>query len=79
MAAAKVAITLEREMLQALDGLVAQGQFASRSQAIQSAVRENLTRWKRVRLARALDRLDVKEHRAMAEERFRGEVPWPEY
>ena len=42
MPSAKVAITLDQQLLKLVDGWVAQGRYANRSQAIQAA-RRNLT------------------------------------
>ena len=47
---------------------------SNRGQAIQSALREKMERWKRTRLAEELVKLDVKEERALAEELLTGEI-----
>lgn len=78
MATAKVAITLERQLLHLIDQWVAQRRFASRSQAIQTALREKVEHWKHTRLAEEVKKLDPKEERALAEEILPGEE-WPEY
>ena len=44
MANAKVAVTLDSEVLGELDALVAQRRFRSRSQAIEAAIAEKLGR-----------------------------------
>ena len=77
MAAAKVAITLERQLLELVDRWVAQRRFASRSQAIQTALREKVEHWKHTRLAEEVKKLDPKEERTLAEEIYRSEE-WPE-
>ncbi len=77
MAAAKVAITLERQLLELVDRWVAQRRFASRSQAIQTALREKVEHWKHTRLAEEVKKLDPKEERTLAEEGYRAEE-WPE-
>lgn len=51
MSSAKVAITLDRETLIRVDGLVSKSVFPNRSRAIQAAVSEKLTRMERGRLA----------------------------
>jgi len=79
MGTAKVAITLETGTLAELDRLVKAGKFPSRSRAIQSAVQEMTARRKRRRLIEELAKLNGQEERALAEEVFRGEPPWPEY
>ena len=74
MPTAKVAITMEKDLLKTVDRLVSQGKYANRSQAIQSAVRENLVHWKRTRLSEALKRVNPREERELAEERLKGDT-----
>lgn len=77
---AKVAITLDENLLKRLDQLVKNRLFENRSRAIQEAVSEKLARLKRNRLARECAKLDKKFEQTMAEEGLlvdRGE--WPEY
>lgn len=76
MPSAKVAITLDERLLRVVDRWVKQGRYPNRSRAIQAAVLEKLDRWKRTRLAEELDKLDVGEERALADERLSGEA-WP--
>jgi Arc/MetJ-type ribon-helix-helix transcriptional regulator len=76
----KVAITLERELLEELDELVAQRRFPNRSQAIEAAVAETLQRMAGTRLARECAKLDPAEEKAVAEEGMGAELAaWPEY
>ena len=76
----KVAVTLETQLLDRVDELVAQQRFRNRSQAIESALAEKVQRLARTRLARECARLDPKEERALAEEGLAGSVEtWPEY
>ncbi len=77
MGSAKVAITIEEELLRTVDRWVKQGRYKNRSQAIQAAVREKTRRWRRTRLAEELAKLDREEERALSDERFEGET-WPE-
>ncbi len=49
MSSIKVAITIERETLAGIDGLVARKIFPNRSRAIQAALAENLERMERRR------------------------------
>jgi Arc/MetJ-type ribon-helix-helix transcriptional regulator len=79
MGTTKVAITLEAGTLAELDRLVKTGKFPSRSRAIQTAVQEMTARRKRRRLVEELGKLDRQQERDLAEEVFRGELPWPEY
>ena len=68
MSAAKVAITMDKELLTQVDRWVSEGRHPNRSQAIQAAVREKLERSRRPRLAEESSKLDPKEERALAEE-----------
>ncbi len=80
MAQAKVAITLNEHLLVRLDHLVREQVFASRSQAIQEAVREKLERLTQGRLARECAKLDPEFEQRLAEEGLSAEVEtWPEY
>ena len=80
MSTAKVAITLDENILRRLDRLVKNRVFENRSRAIQEAVREKLSRLERDRLARECAKLDRKFEQAMAEEGLSVEVEeWPEY
>jgi Arc/MetJ-type ribon-helix-helix transcriptional regulator len=78
MTTAKVAITLDQQLLKLVDRWVKQGRYSNRSQAIQAALREKLERWKRVRLAEEATKLNPKEEQSLAEEVFTGEA-WPKY
>ncbi len=80
MAVAKIAITLERDILGELDRLVRRHVFPNRSRAIQEAVREKVTRLSVNRLARECAKLDARSEQSLAEEGISGEgVAWPEY
>jgi metal-responsive CopG/Arc/MetJ family transcriptional regulator len=76
----KVAITLDAELLERVDELVAQREFRNRSQAIETALAEKLSRSRRTRLARECAKLNPREERALAEEGLAGSSDsWPEY
>ncbi len=80
MSTAKVAITLDENLLRRLDRLVKNRLFENRSRAIQEAVREKLSRLDRDRLARECAKLDRKFEQALAEEGLSDEVEeWPDY
>lgn len=74
----KVAITLERRLLDELDALVDAREYPSRSQAIETALADALARRTRTRLATECAKLDPAEERAIAEEGM-GTEAWPEY
>jgi Arc/MetJ-type ribon-helix-helix transcriptional regulator len=76
----KIAITLDTELVQNLDDLVAQRRFANRSQAIEAALAEKLARLAKTRLAQECAKLDPAEEKALAEEGLAGSAEtWPEY
>lgn len=80
MAKTKVAVTLEADLLDRLDELVAQRRFRNRSQAIESALAEKLERLAQGRLARECAKLDPQEEKSLAEEGLAGSRDtWPEY
>jgi len=77
---AKVAITLEKDLLARLDALVAASRFASRSGAVEEAVQEKLSRMDRGRLARECAKLDRGFEQQLADEGLSGDLgEWPEY
>jgi Arc/MetJ-type ribon-helix-helix transcriptional regulator len=76
----KVAVTLESELVEQVETLVRQRRFATRSQAIETAVRSELSRVRRTRLAEACSRLDPREERALSGEGLASDAAeWPEY
>jgi len=80
MSTAKIAITIEEDVLGKLDRLVSAKVFPNRSKAIQEAVKEKLSRVNRSRLARECAKLDPGIEKAIAEESFSREIEeWPEY
>jgi metal-responsive CopG/Arc/MetJ family transcriptional regulator len=80
MGTAKVAITLDKDLLKQLDRLVRNRTFENRSRAIQEAVSEKLARLERNRLARECAKLDRTFEQTMAEEGLSVEGEgWPEY
>ena len=85
MARAKVAISLDESTLDRLDKLVRKRVFPNRSQAIEEAVAEKLSRIEKSRLAQECAKLDPAFEKALAEEGsptegmariLRGEVRW---
>jgi len=80
MSTAKIAISIEEELLGKLDRLVSSKVFPNRSKAIQEAIQEKLSRVNRSRLARECAKLDPKFEKALAEEGITKDVgEWPEY
>lgn len=68
MGAVKIAITLDEELLQRIDRLVDERKFPSRSRAIQLAVKAQIERLDRRRLARECANLDPAQEQELAEE-----------
>ena len=80
MSTAKIAISIDEQVLARLDRLVKTHIFPNRSKAIQAAVQEKLEQVEHGRLARECAKLDQKFEMAMAEEGFTAELDeWPEY
>ena len=80
MSAAKVAITIDRDILTKVDRLVRHHVFPNRSQAIQQAVSEKLSRLDKTALAKECAKLNPKQERALADEGLSAEIAeWPEY
>ena len=67
MAKVNIAITLDDETLNRLDGSVRIRKFPNRSRAIEAAIREKSERRDQTRLARGCAKLDPSEEQAMAE------------
>ena len=78
MPKAKVALTLDAELLDQVDTLVSERRFRNRSQAVESALAEKLGRLARTRLATECDKLDPVLEQRLADEGLAGES-WPEY
>jgi len=80
MPKAKVALTLDADLLGRVDELVARHRFKNRSQAVESALAEKLARLARTRLAEECAKLDPAEERRFADEGMAATAEsWPEY
>jgi metal-responsive CopG/Arc/MetJ family transcriptional regulator len=78
MAVSKEAVSMDQELLAELDQLVAKQVFASRSQAVQAAVREKVARLKRRPLAEECAKLDPQYEKSLAEEGMASDrYRWP--
>ena len=76
----KVVTTLDAQLLDRVDELVARREFRNRSQAIETALAEKLARAQRTRLALECAKLDPEDEKALAEEGLAGSSDsWPEY
>lgn len=80
MSTRKIAITLDEELLERIDRLVTERRFPSRSRAIQLAVRAQIDRLDRRRLATECAKLDPRYEQQLAEEGASYDLEsWPEY
>ncbi len=80
MATAKIAITMEEDILTQLDFLVKFRAYPNRSKAIQDAVKEKLSKIEKNRLAAECAKLDPGFEQAIADEGLFSEIEeWPEY
>lgn len=80
MAVSKIAISLEKSLVDQVDRMVRSGEFPSRSRAIQDALQERLRRVSRDRLARECAKLDSAQEALLAEEGMAFEDDqWPQY
>ena len=82
MSVAKITISIEDELLRKLDLdlLVRERMFPNRSQAIQSAVEDKISRIDKNRLARECAKLDKREERQWADLGLEADVQeCPEY
>jgi metal-responsive CopG/Arc/MetJ family transcriptional regulator len=80
MPTARIAVTVDRELLARLDRLVRERRFANRSQAVQAAIRDQLERLDQNRLARECAKLDRVAEQQLADEGLGVDAAqWPEY
>jgi metal-responsive CopG/Arc/MetJ family transcriptional regulator len=76
----KVALTLDADLLDQVDELVAKQKFRNRSQAVEAALADKLHRLARTRLAREAAKLNPAEEKRVADESLAGALDaWPEY
>ena len=80
MTAAKIAITLDNNLLIKLDYFVRHKMFKNRSQAIQASVYQTIERMEHKRLAKECMKLNANFEQSMAEEGLSMDFKeWPEY
>lgn len=76
----KVALTLDADLIDQVDNLVAQQKFRNRSQAVEAALSDKLRRLARTRLAREAAKLNPAEEKRLADEGLDDALDaWPEY
>ena len=80
MPSAKIAITIDQQLLSRLDRLVKARRFPNRSRAVQEALRDKLDRLEHRRLARECAKLDPRAEQELADEGLAEDFSqWPEY
>lgn len=80
MGTTKVAISIDAELLDRIDRMVAERRFPSRSRAITLALKAQIDRLDHGRLARECAKLDPAFEQALAEEGASNDLrEWPEY
>ena len=80
MSVTKVTISIESNLLKKVDRLVKERVFSNRSQAVQSAVEEKVSRLDRNRLARECGKLNKTEEQSLADLGLAAEAEeWLEY
>ncbi|MFW6274956.1 MAG: CopG family transcriptional regulator [Spirochaetota bacterium] len=80
MGKSKIAVTIDKRVLEAVDRYVLEHSSESRSSFFESAVAERVERYEKGRLGRELDKLDDEEERQIAEEGVQAENEiWLEY
>lgn len=80
MSVAKIAISIDRDLLAKLDQLVEEDKFESRSQAIQTLLKDKVIELARYRFEKECDKLDPEEEVRMAEEGlYEDTKEWPEF
>jgi metal-responsive CopG/Arc/MetJ family transcriptional regulator len=76
----KVSLTLDAELLERVDELVAKQRFRNRSQAVEAALADKVQRLARTRLASESAKLNPKEEKRLADEGLIDALDsWPEY
>ena len=80
MPVAKITVSIDKEIVSRLDGLVREGLFPNRSKAVQAALENQLSKLDRSRLAVECAKLDSSYEKELAEEGMDFEdEQWPEY
>ena len=80
MSTAKVAISIDDQLLKKVDLLVKEKVYPNRSNIIQEAVKEKISKMEKSRLANECAKLDIDFERSMADEGISQEADsWPEY
>jgi Arc/MetJ-type ribon-helix-helix transcriptional regulator len=80
MSTAKIAITIDENLLLELDSLISEKQFNNRSQAIQLAVKDKVDKIRKRRFYNECDKLDPIFEKNLADEGLKLDLEqWTEY
>jgi len=80
MAASKIAITIDNNILKRVDLLVKSKLYPNRSKAIQDAVAEKINKLEKNRLSLECEKLNPEFEQSVAEEGFSADIEeWPKY
>ena len=80
MSSAKITISIDEKLLKRVDRLVKSRRFPSRSEAIQEAIHEKVSRVDKTRLGQECAKLNQAAEQALADNGLSFEVnEWPEY
>ena len=74
MSTAKIAISMDHNLLERIDSLVRKRIFPNRSKAIQQAVKEKIETLDKRRLALECAKLDPEFEQALADEGLKGDI-----
>ena len=76
----KIAISIDKKMLDRIDRLVEKKMFSNRSRAIQTAIEEKISKHDKSRLAIESAKLNKSEEGLLSEESLQLDLTkWPEY
>ena len=80
MSTAKIAISIDQNLIKKIDQLIKNKIFPNRSNAISNAVKEQIERFDKRRLAAECAKLDPVYEQKLADEGLEEEIKlWPEY
>jgi metal-responsive CopG/Arc/MetJ family transcriptional regulator len=80
MSSAKITISIDEKLLKKVDRLVKSRRFPSRSEAIQEAIHEKISRVDKTRLGQECSKLNKAEEQLLADIGLASEVnEWPAY
>lgn len=80
MSVDKIAVSIDHELVQKLDKLVADKKFKNRSHAIQSSIQNTVTKLEHQRLAQQCRKLNEIEEQRLADEGLEEDLgQWPKF